>query len=167
MLDAGGRGRKPQKEQFAPKAFSYAVEDQGRDIHLLVGHDFDAPLASRKSGTLAVVDTEEALSFEATLTPTILRTTWGANFIAAFEAGLITGLSPGFRVPDLPGAQKTETEDPALGQAIIRTIAMAVLFELSMVTRPAYGETAADLRAFQWDRVPQRNPAYPLNRWRA
>jgi len=166
-LDAGGKGRKPRKEQFAPRAFSFAVDDPERDIHLLLGHSFDQPLASRKAGTLALTDSDAALTFEARITPEAQRTSWVADFLAAFAAGLITGISPGFRVPDMDGAETLEEEDPRQGKALIRTIFAAVLFELSMVTRPAYGETAADLRAFQWDRVPVRGPSYSLNRWRA
>jgi phage head maturation protease len=52
----------------------------------------------------------------------------------------------------------------AQGKALIRTIFEAVLFELSMVTRPAYQDTAADLRHFRPD-LPAV-PFNPLNRWR-
>lgn len=167
VLDAGGKGRRPKKEQFAPKAFSFAVDDPERDIHLLAGHTFDKPLASKKARTLILNDTAEALTFEAVLVPEILESTWGRDFLAAFAAGLIGGISPGFRVPDLDGAEATEGEDPKLGEALIRTIFAAVLFELSLVTRPAYHETDMSLRQFQWDRVPVRGLVHPLNRWRA
>lgn len=167
VLDAGGKGRRPKKEAFAPRAFSYAVDDAERDIHLLVGHDFNHPLASKKARTLILTDTDAALTFEAILTPEIQETSWVRDFMAAFAAGLVTGISPGFRVPDLDGAEGTEEEDPSEGKALIRTIFAAVLFELSMVTRPAYHETDASLRSFQWDRVPVRGPVHHLNRWRA
>ena len=165
VLDAGGKGRRPRKEQFAPKAFNYAVSDPERDIHLLVGHSFDRPLASKKAGTLSFQDTAEALSFEAIIVPDIQRTSWAQDFLAAYAAGLISGISPGFRVPDMDGAEQTEEEDPSEGEALIRTIFEALLFELSMVTRPAYHETEADLRAF--DPVPRNGIIHPLRRWRA
>lgn len=167
VLDAGGKGRRPKKEQFAPKAFSFAVDDGDRDIHLLAGHTFDKPLASKKAKTLNLQDSAEALTFEAVLVPEILESTWGRDFLAAFAAGLIGGISPGFRVPDMDGAEAVEEEDPKLGDALIRTIFAAVLFELSLVTRPAYHDTAMDLRQFQWDRQPVRGLIHPLNRWRA
>lgn len=166
VLDAGGKGRRPKKEQFAPKAFSFAVDDPDRDIHLLVGHSFDKPLASRSAKTLILQDTMDALTFEAILTPEIQQATWVSDFLAGFAAGLIVGISPGFRVPDIEGAEETDEEDPKEGDALIRTIFAAVLFELSMVTRPAYHETEADLRQLQWDRLPVRGPMHPLNRWR-
>lgn len=170
VLDAGGNGRRPKKEEFAPKAFSFAVDDADRDIHLLIGHSFDRPLASRKAGTLLLQDTDAALGFEAILTPDIQRTSWAQDFMAAFAAGLIGGISPGFRVAPPEAVSKPEEtteEDPAEGNALIRTIFAAVLFELSMVTRPAYQETAADLRHFAFDPVPRNGLVHPLGRWRA
>nr|WP_283773402.1 HK97 family phage prohead protease [Altererythrobacter sp. KTW20L] len=170
VLDAGGNGRRPKKEEFAPKAFSFAVDDPDREIHLLIGHSFDRPLASRKAGTLLLQDSEAALGFEAILTPDIQRTSWAQDFMAAFAAGLISGISPGFRVAPPEAVNKpeeTNEEDPAEGNALIRTIFAAVLFELSMVTRPAYGETEADLRSLQFDPVLRKGIIHPLSRWRA
>ncbi len=152
VLDAGGDGRRPKKEEFAPKAFSFAVEQEPeREIHLLSGHSFDKPLASRKAGTLVLKDTPEALEFEAVLTKPVLSTSWGKDFVASYDAGLIGGVSPGFRVaprhvvPTPP--ETTAVEPPHEGNALVRTIHHAVLFELSMVTRPAYLETMAVLSA--------------------
>ncbi|MDO5613629.1 MAG: HK97 family phage prohead protease [Paracoccus sp. (in: a-proteobacteria)] len=164
VIHSGGKGQRPQKEQFAPRAFGFAVDDPDRDIHLLVGHSFDHPLASKKAGSLILNDGDEALTFQAILTPEIQRASWVQDFLAAFAAGLITGISPGFRVAPIDGAESTEEEEPSLGKALIRTIAAAVLFELSMVTRPAYGETEASLRHFQ--PAPARGLIHPLNRWR-
>lgn len=150
-VDAGGNGRRPKKEEFAPGAFSFAVDDPEREIHMLIGHSFDKPLASRKAGTLDLRDSDDALEFVATLTPEIQRASWAQDFLAAFAAGLIGGVSPGFRVaPPEAVAKPEETteESPSEGNALIRTIFAAVLFELSMVTRPAYPETVTDLRAF-------------------
>ena len=167
VLDAGGKGRRPKKEQFAPRALSFAVDDPERDIHLLSGHSFDRPLASKKARTLILKDTDAALTFEAILTPEIQEASWAKDFLAAFAAGLVGGISPGFRVPDMDGAEATDEEDPKEGDALIRTIFAAVLFELSLVTRPAYHETDVSLRQFQWDRQPASGLIHPLNRWRA
>jgi HK97 family phage prohead protease len=152
VIDAGGHGRRPRKERFAPHAFEWIVrpEQAERDVHLLVGHSFDKPLASRKAGTLILNDTPEALEFTAILTPAIQRTSWAQDFINAYLAGLIVGISPGFRVapPEaVTKAEETTEEDPAEGTALVRTIYEAVLFELSLVTRPAYPETDVVLRS--------------------
>ena len=169
VLDAGGKGRRPRKEEFAPRAFSYAVDDPDREVHLLVGHSFDRPLASRKAGTLRLADSDEALTFEAILTPEIQRTSWVQDFLAGFAAGLIVGVSPGFRVAPPEAVEKPEEvteEDPAEGNALIRTIFAAILFELSMVTRPAYQEAEADLRHFGMERRPS-GLVLARQRWRA
>lgn len=170
IVNSGGNGRRPQKERFASRAFAYAIEDKERDIHLLSGHSFDKPLASKKAGTLILRDTDTALGFEAVLTPDIQRTSWAADFMAAFAAGLIGGISPGFRVapPEaVPKPEEVTEEDPSEGNALIRTIFAAVLFELSMVTRPAYPETQADLRSFDSNRTDSVRLIHPYRRWRA
>ncbi|WP_370576484.1 HK97 family phage prohead protease [Paracoccus sp. MC1854] len=46
----------------------------------------------------------------------------------------------------MPDAEKVEEEDPSLGTAIIRTIFAALLYEMSVVTRPAYPETQSEAR---------------------
>lgn len=169
VVNAGGNGQRPRKEQFAPKAFSFAVEDLTREIHLLIGHSFDKPLASRKAGTLSFTDGSDALDFEAIITPDIQRTTWGADFLAAYAAGLVGGISPGFRVapPEVvPKAEETTDENPADGNALIRTIFAAILFEMSLVTRPAYPDTRADLRAFDPAPALVVPRAAALRRWR-
>lgn len=170
VIDSGGNGRRPMKEEFAPKAFSYAVDDPDRDIHVLIGHSFDRPLASRKAGTLILKDSDAALDFEAILTPDIQRASWAQDFMAAFAAGLVGGVSPGFRVAPPEAVKKPEEtteENPAEGNALVRTIFAAVLFELSMVTRPAYRDTQADLRALD-HLAALRSPSCrdTLRRWR-
>ncbi|MCB5409453.1 HK97 family phage prohead protease [Pseudogemmobacter faecipullorum] len=172
VLDAGGKGRRPKKEQFAPKAFSFAVEDPDRDIHLLSGHTFDKPLASKKAKTLILTDSADALTFEAILTQEIQQASWVRDFLAAFAAGLVGGISPGFRVapPEVVAKpEETTEEDLREGDALIRTIFAAILFELSLVTRPAYHETDVSLRSWQThqDRLPVRGLIHPMNRWRA
>lgn len=148
-LLAGGNGRRPQKEEFAPRAFSFALQE-GREVHFLLGHSFDRPLASVRSQTLFLTDTDDALLFDAILTAEIQRTSWVQDFLNAFASGLILGLSPGFRIPPpeaVPNAQEMVEEDPEEGNAMIRVINQAVLFEISAVTRPAYDETEIEERA--------------------
>lgn len=174
VLSDGGRSGRPRKEVMASRAFSYRVERPDEDIHLLVGHDYGQPLASRAAGTLRLKDGDDALTFEADITPEMQGVTWVRDFLAALGAGLIVGISPGFRIPPertVPDAEKVEEEDPTLGTALIRTIFAALLYELSVVTRPAYPETQIEARSWKTtkthqDRLPIRGPAYPLNRWR-
>lgn len=165
VIHSGGNGQRPRKEQFAPKAFDFAVNDPERDIHLLSGHSFDKPVASKKAQTLLLNDTPDALMFEAIITQEIQGSSWWQDFIAAFASGLIGGISPGFRVAPrerVKVPEMTEDENPAEGNALIRTIFAAILFELSLVTRPAYPGTEIDLRQLDSGLiVPNRN-----YRWR-
>lgn len=156
VLSDGGRTGRPRKEVIAPRAFSYRVERPEEDIHLLIGHSYDRPLASRGAGTLELMDSDDALSFAATITDEMQEVSYVRDFLAAMRAGLIIGISPGFRIPPEraePNAEKVEEEDPAEGKALIRTIFAALLYELSVVTRPAYDETQIEER--NWQPQPQ------------
>jgi hypothetical protein len=170
-LSDGGKNGRPRKEQFAPRAFAYRVEDPKADIHILVGHDYDRPLASRGAGTLDLKDTDGALTFEALIKPEMAEVSYVRDFLAAFSAGLIGGISPGFRMPPertVPNAERVDEEDPKLGTALIRTISAALLYEVSLVTVPAYKETEVEARNWQPDLIrPEAGLHRTLNRWRA
>ncbi len=150
ILDAGGRGRRPRKEEIGPRAFDFAINQPDREVHLLVGHSYDKPLARKLNGSLVLEDTDDALIFDAEIGEAIQQASYWIDFFAGFTAGLVVGLSPGFRVPPpetVPDAEETVEEDPAEGNALIRFIRHAVLAELSLVTRPAYAETTVEARA--------------------
>lgn len=153
VLTDGGRRGRPRKEGFGPRAFEYRVNRPDEDIHLLVGHDYGKPLASRGAGTLDLHDDDDALTFNATITPEIAGTTHGRDALAMMGAGLAVGLSPGFRIPPeraVKDAEKVEEEpnrpEEGMHRALIRTIFAALLYELSIVTRPAYGEAQVEMR---------------------
>ncbi len=158
VLSDGGRTGRPRKESISSRAFAYRVNtpsDHGgkKDIHLLVGHDFNRPLASVRSGTLTLEDTDKYLAFRAQMNRAVAESTHGRDAIALLESGLSTGISPGFRLPParrVPDAETITDEgmDAAKGafNAIIRTIKEALLYELSIVTRPAYPESQVELR---------------------
>ena len=146
-------------EVIAPRAFSGRIE-AGGDIHLLFGHSYDKPLASRAAGTLTLTDTDAALVLEARIDG---GTTWARDFIAAHAGGLVRGLSPGFSVAS--GGERIERR----GADYLRTVTRADLFELSAVTRPAYPSAQIEARAWEAKQDSQAHlrPANPLFRWRA
>jgi len=159
VLAEGPGGRRV--EVFAARAFAPRI-DAGDDIHLLSGHDFEKPLASRGAGTLTLRDTPEALEFEARLSAEMAGVTFARDFLAAHAAGLIRGLSPGFRVA--PDGERIESR----GGDLLRTVTRAELFELSAVTRPAFAD--AQIEARNWTpgaEVPDSGLARALARWRA
>ena len=123
------RGR-VRKESFSSRAFRFAIDEQpDRKIDILVGHDFGKPIASRQSGTLSIVDADDAVRFEATLPDESLMPTWVLDVIKSIEAGIMVGLSPGFRVPPasvVPNAERLIPEEGNPGVQI-RQISDAVL----------------------------------------
>jgi len=175
VLSDGGRKGRPRKEVIARGAFNYRVDDPAEDIHLLVGHDFGQPLASKSTGTLTFQDTAAALIFKALITPDVAETAHGRDVLALIGAGLAIGISPGFRIPPeraVPNAEEITEEDDrpeeGMHRAIIRTILAALLYEFSIVTRPAYPE--AQIEARSWATPPQSRVFLPkrhLQRWRA
>lgn len=146
LTDGGNKGR-PVKEQFAPQSFQFRIDDETAEIFLLSGHDYGKPLASKLTRTMSFVDTAAALIFEAIITPKVLETSYAADVLALIGAGLAVGLSPGFRIPPkktVPNAETFADEPPSEGRAVIRTIHEALLYELSIVTLPAYDETEVE-----------------------
>ena len=144
------RGR-TRKETIASGAFGFAIEDETREINLLVGHSFDAPLASRRAGTLEISDSPEAVEFLATLPEESRQPTWMRDAVLSIDTGLMQGLSPGFRVPPsttVPRAQELIPE-PGNPDVLIRRVNQAVLFEMSMLTRAAYEDARVELRDWQ------------------
>jgi|SRR5690625_807798 len=179
VLSDGGRVGRPRKEEFAPRAFAYNVERADVDIHLLVGHDYAKPLASRATGTLSLKDGAEALTFSAVITRAIAETSHGRDALALLTSGLAVGLSPGFRIPPERAVPKAEeiTEEPDDGSldddgqprrgAIVRTILAALLYELSIVTRPAYSQAQVEARCWRPEPLRQSVPMVrTLRRWR-
>lgn len=146
-----------RREVFASRAFAASVGDGAHDVHLLMGHDFGKPLASRAAGSLRLRDTEAALEVEATLEG---GTSWARDFAAAHAAGLIRGLSPGFRV--VPGGERIEQR----GSDLIRTVTAAVLSEISAVTKPAYPQAQIEARNWQPASAPRMPAPRALARWR-
>ncbi|MEM8574194.1 MAG: HK97 family phage prohead protease [Pseudomonadota bacterium] len=204
ILSDGGRTGRPKKERIAPGGFRYRVNRPAEEIYILVGHDFNRPLASRSTGTLDLSDTPAALEFEARIAPELLSVSWVQDLLTMLRSGLMLGLSPGFRIPPkraVPVAITTETEsdrparrpnnnprDPVTIEdepddgtldedgnprrgAIIRTIWEALLYELSVVTVPAYREANVDLRDWKltqqnFSEAPDAGVRRVLNRWR-
>ena len=94
-----GRSGRVRKERFSSRAFAFAINvEPTRKMDLLVGHDFGKPIASRQSGTLQIVDADDAVRFTAQLPPEHLTPSWVVDAEKAIANGTMTGLSPGFRV---------------------------------------------------------------------
>jgi len=147
-------------EVFEARAFGKSLAEGG-EVHFLVHHDFDRPLASRSAGSLDVKDDDEALVFEARLSPGMGGVGYVRDFLGTLESGLVGGISPGFQIPE---GGETVTRD---ADGLLRTVRAANLVEISAVTRPAYPASQIEARNWQPEN-PQMQVvgAHPLNRWR-
>ena len=176
MATVMNRGR-VRKERIAPDAFGWQIREfeklQGelastitnavdearvqllrqeierRNIHVLAGHSYDRPMGDMLRSGARVTSTREAVEFEIELPDESNQPSYMRDAVAMVRAGLIGGISPGFRVPPgavVPNSERLEPE-PGNAAVQVRVIENAVLYELSIVTRPAYSETDIDVRA--------------------
>lgn len=124
----------PFREQIAPGAFTRSL-DSGAPVFLLVNHDTDGlPLASTQSGTMSLRQDEHGLLMEANLDPANPR---AAELASALSRGDVDKMSFAFTVN--PGG---ETRDGG-----VRTLTDITLYEVSVVTFPAYDSTTVGMRS--------------------
>jgi HK97 family phage prohead protease len=113
-------------------AFSKTLND-GADVRLLINHE-GVPLARSKSGTLALEEDERGLRVEADLDP---MNPDSARILSAMKRGDISQMSFAFRtIKDFFNADRS-----------VRELREVQLFDVSLVTFPAYEETVAELRS--------------------
>ena len=129
-----------------------------RNVDLLSGHSFNAPIASLRAGTLKLADADDALRFEADLPADARQPTWMRDTVLAVEGGLAGGVSPGFRVPPASVVANAEEliSEPGNPGVQIRQVNQAVLYEISIVSRPAYAETVVEAREDESTATPTR-----------
>ena len=116
-----------------------------RNTFLLVGHSYDRAIADMRSGTLAVTHKRGVVELEAELPDDDKLPSWIKDAVLAVEGKQLRGISPGFQVAK--GGEHLVPEDPNLGGSLIRVITAAIVYEYSLVARPAYPQTEVDARA--------------------
>lgn len=118
------------EEMIAPGAFSDALNG---DIRCLFDHDWAKVLGRTKSGTLRLEEDDRGLKFEVELP----NTTIANDLIESMNRGDINQCSFGF----VPTEENWDyTTDP-----VLRTVNKVELFEVSIVSLPAYQDTEAAL----------------------
>ncbi len=187
MATVADRGRRRQ-ERIGADAFGYQLREFGklqqrlaamvdageaearvqlvrqelerRNVHVLAGHSFERPLGDLRSGTASIRSTSEAVEFEVDLPPESDMPSYMSDTVKQVRAGLIGGVSPGFKVPPRDMVPEAEGLEPEPGNPAVqvRVINQAVLFELSLVTRPAYSATEVDLRSGDFPAPAKRRP---------
>lgn len=119
-------------EVIEPGAFSRSLSDNG-DIRALFNHNWDNVLGRTKSQTLELREDEKGLNFKVELPDTSVA----HDLTISMERGDINQCSFGFFITDEEWNYNVE---PAL-----RTIKEVELFEISIVSIPAYDDTEASL----------------------
>ncbi len=119
------------EEVISPGAFSKALSNS--DVRCLFDHDWGKVLGRTKSGTLRLEEDERGLKFEVELP----NTTDANNLIESMSRGDIDQCSFGF----IPTEETWDyNTDP-----VLRTVNEVELFEVSIVSLPAYEDTEATL----------------------
>lgn len=119
-------------EIIAPGAFARALSENG-DIRALFNHNWDNVLGRTKSGTLRLEEDGKGLKFEVELP----NTSTGRDLAESMSRGDINQCSFGFWVTEEDWDYNVE---PAL-----RTVKEVELYEISVVSIPAYDDTEASL----------------------
>ena len=122
------------REVIAPGAFKRTLSTNN-PVFLLINHDTESlPLASTQSGTMSLREDQTGLYMEAILDPKNPR---AAELASALERGDVDKMSFAFTVaPD--GDTRSEG---------LRTLTDLDLFEVSVVTWPAYDATSVGMRS--------------------
>ena len=128
----------PFTERIAPGAFGKSLRQRSKDVRLYINHNSDMVLASKRSGTLRLVEDEVGLRVEADLPDT----TAARDLRALMTSGVVSTMSFGFTVPR--GGDKWS------GNGMERTLTGINLHEVSVVTGfPAYPQTEAAVRSLE------------------
>lgn len=134
------------REMIEPGAYAAAIREK-QDVRLLFNHDSNFVLARTKSGTLVLAEDDKGLVADAELldSPTIRDLV-----IDPVKRGDITGMSFAFRVrPE----GETITEYSSNGVTYVdRVLSDLDLYDVSIVTYPAYEATSVDVRNSAMDR---------------
>lgn len=126
------------KEKVAPGAFTDSIAN-GDDVRALINHDPNLVLGRTKSGTLTLAEDDKGLKVEID-PPT---TTFAADLLVSLERGDVDQMSFGFQV------QEEEIIRGEGNESDIRILKKVKLFDVSVVTFPAYPQTDAGIRELE------------------
>jgi HK97 family phage prohead protease len=140
-------------EILDPGAFNRAIEE-AQDVRALVDHNPTLILGRTKSGTLSLSIDETGLL--STINPP--ETQAGRDIKESVGRGDVTGMSFSFRV--MPDGDYWRKEDDRL----VRHVRDVELYDVSVVTYPAYPATEVSLRAIERAKLAAEPPPPPLER---
>jgi HK97 family phage prohead protease len=121
-------------EYVAPGAFKRSLQSRN-EVKLLWNHDSGEPLASLRGGTMQLIEDSRGLKVSAQLP----NTTRGRDIAELLRTKVIDSMSFGFNV----------IKDSWSSNGQTRTLESVRLFEVSIVSFPAYEATTAQVRSAQ------------------
>lgn len=124
------------REQIAPGAFKKTLQEA--DVRALFNHDPNIVLGRNKSGTLGLAEDETGLAIDATPPDT---QTVRDLVLEPMRRGDINQMSFGFRTI------RDQWEEDHANKTLTRTLLEVRLFDVSVVTYPAYPQTDAAVRS--------------------
>jgi len=129
------------REMILPGAFSTALND---DVRALINHDANLVLGRTRSGTLVLTEDEVGLRIKITLP----NTQYARDLVEAMRRGDVDQMSFGFAV-------ETDRWYEQDGQTRREIVKVARLYDVSVVTFPAYPQTTAQARDVTGVTTPQ------------
>src|SRR5262249_29187777 len=128
------------KEEILPGAFDDIVASKP-DVVALFNHDVNQVLGRTTSGTLRLRADKVGLAFELDLP----NTTVGRDCYESVKRGDLNGCSFAFRLEAGMDSFVEEVKDK-VRQVVRKIRSFANLFDISVVTNPAYPDTSVDAR---------------------
>lgn len=122
------------REKIARGAFTRTLKERP-DVLALFDHDTSMPIGRSSAGTLSISEDSRGLPVE--ITPP--NTTAGRDAVELVRTGHVKGMSFGFRVLEDKWSVRDGMD--------LRTILDVELYEVSVVTFPAYEGTTAQARS--------------------
>lgn len=120
------------REKIKPGAFRKTIQEA--DVRLLLNHDSSLVLARSKAGTLSLEEDSKGLYVEAEMAPT----SYAQDLSLLMQRGDIDQMSFGFQVVRDEWNEKTSPPT--------RTLLEVKLFDVSIVSFPAYPQTSGTVR---------------------
>lgn len=123
-------------EEIRQGAFDESLKNN--DILALYGHDFNKPLG-RMGANLDLRSDEQGLYFELRINPAV---TWAKDTYELVKDGVLNGMSFGFSCENDEWSYTEDGTD-------LRSINKLNLFEISVVSSPAYLDSTVSCRSYE------------------
>jgi len=128
------------RERIMPGAFTRAIKEK-QDVRGLINHDPNLVIGRTKSGTLELGEDKQGLTFNCNLPDT----SYARDIAETVGRGDIDQCSFGFIARKATWSEEPDPDNPK-EQIVVRQIEDVDLFDISVVTYPAYEGTDASAR---------------------